>query len=328
MRDLCMRTTGVRIATVIAAAAMTSAAPALAGDGKDKVIIRPSTMIVGHMADTVIVDEDKQVIELRIENGEITVMVDGEEVAHDRVRSEGGRVVVLDEDCNPMKSFHAFLNPGENDFVFAMPGGKGDVRFEGPRPDVMIGVHLTDPGAALRKHLKLEPGEGTMIGGLYEGLPAHKAGLKQYDIIVSVEGTRVDDPRSILEALQGLEDGDEVTLSVIQNGRRKQFDVTVEDFDPARMDPSNLIGGAAGTGIRIPNLEFEFAPGQDFHWRDFLVDPGSKQIFRWRSDDRRPQREPREDEIADERLERLNQRMEELRDLIDQLVEDARRRDR
>ncbi len=52
----------------------------------------------------------------------------------------------------------------------------------------MIGVHLGDPGKALRKHLRLEPGEGTMISGLYKGLAADKAGLQQYDIIIAVDG--------------------------------------------------------------------------------------------------------------------------------------------
>ena len=326
MKGFYMRSTRVRIATAIAAAATTSVTPALAGDKDSKVIIRPRTAIVG-TANAVLVDGDKHVIEMRVENGAVTVMVDGEEVAQDRIRTEGGQVIVLDEDGNPMKSLHLFLNPGENDFVFAMPGGKGKVdwQFQGPRPDVMIGVHLTQPGPALRKHLKLEPDEGMMIGGLFEGLPAHKAGLRQYDIIVSVEGNRVDDPGSILEALQDLEDGDEITLGVIQEGRHKQFDVTVEDFDPARMDPSILIGGGAGARIQIPNLEFELQPGHEFRWRDFLVDPGSKEIFRWRSDDERPRRESRDN---DEQLDRLNQRMEELRDLIDQLVEESRTRDR
>ena len=143
-----------------------------------------------------------------------------------------------------------------------------------------------------------------------------------------MEGNRVDDPGSILEALQDLEAGDEVTLGVIQEGRRKQFDVTVEDFDPTRMDASILIGGGARARIEIPNLEFEFAPDHEFRWRDFLVDPGSKQIFRWRSDDGRPHRESRDDGIVDERLDRLNQRMEELRELIDELVDEARTRDR
>jgi hypothetical protein len=188
----------------------------------------------------------------------------------------------------------------------------------------MIGVHLTQPGPALRLHLKLEAGEGMMIGGLFEDLPAHKAGLRQYDIIVSVEGNRVDDPGTILEALKGLEAGDEITLGVIQAGRHKQFDVTVESFDPQRMEPSVLIGGGSGARILIPDLEFELQQGHDFRWRDFLVDPGSKEIFRWRTDEARPQRESSHD---DERLDRLNQRMEELHDLIDQLVEEARDRE-
>ena len=304
-----MHTSLFPIVSAAVAAAVLTATPAMAGD---------QTRV-----DTVVVDDVRRVIELRVDGSEVIVKVNGEEIAHDRIRAEGGRIIVLDEDGNEMKSLNLFVNPGGADFVFATLGDEAGVGWPivGPHPDVMIGVHLGDPGKALRSHLRMEPGEGTMITGLYKGLPADKAGLEQYDIIIAVNGEDVDNPRSIMEALSGLAAGDEITLDVIQRGRRKQFDVTVEAFDAKRMTPSSLIGGGAMTRIELPDFDFDFnfAPGNDFDkWRELLVDPKRKELFRWRY------RVQGGDEEIDLRLQHLNDRMEELHEMIDQLIEQAR----
>ncbi len=305
-----MHTSLFPIVSAAVAAAVLTATPAMAGD---------QTRV-----DTVVVDDVRRVIELRVDGSEVIVKVNGEEIAQDRIRAEGGRVIILDEDGNERKSLNLLMNPGGADYLFfATLGDEAGVGWPivGPHPDVMIGVHLGDPGKALRSHLRLEPGEGTMITGLYKGLPADKAGLEQYDIIIAVNGEDVDNPASIMEALSGLAAGDEVTLDVIQRGRRKQFDVTVEAFDATRMNPSNLIGGGAMARIEIPDFDFnfEFAPGHDFgKWRELLFDPKRKELFRWRY------RVQEGDQEIDLRLQRLNDRMEELHEMIDQLIEQAR----
>ncbi len=316
---------------VIAAALAVTATPALACGDDERVIVGTRAPFIHADAISVVVGEDADhVVEVRVENGETTVIVDGEEVARDRFRTENGNVIVLDEDGNEIRSMKLFMNAGDHDFVFALPGGKKGLRWQVGRPhaNVMLGVHLADPGAALRKHLRLEPGVGSMIRGLYKGLPAERAGLQQYDVIIAVDGEPVDDPGTILETLTEAEAGDEVTLSVVQNGRHKQFTVTLDAFDAAKMDPANLIGGVGSIlPFGIPNLAFEFAPGTDFKFRSLLVDPDKKDLFvpdashfrQWRGDNR---------ELDDDRLERLNERMAELHEMIDRLVKEAQQRER
>ena len=220
------------------------------------------------------------------------------------------------------------VEPGFEIARIVVHGDKKGFRWQVGRPhaNVMLGVHLTDPGPALRKHLRLESGEGSMIRGLYKGLPADRAGLQQYDVIVAVDGEPIDNHGTILETLAEAEAGDEVTLSVVQNGRHKQFTVTLDAFDAAKMDPANLIGGG-GSMFRFafPNLEFEFAPVADFQFKRFLVDPDKMDVFvpdvhfgRWRSDNR---------ELDDDRLQHLNERMAELHEMIDRLVKEARQRE-
>ena len=120
-------------------------------------------------------------IEVRVENGEISVKVDGEEVSVDRL----GEV---------LESFGVVLDSDDFDFDFDFDLGFGfgpdDMRFAfAPdfEPKVILGIQMAPPGAALERHLRLEPGTTTMISGLYEGLPAQVAGLEEFDIIVAVD---------------------------------------------------------------------------------------------------------------------------------------------
>jgi hypothetical protein len=326
----CLLTNISRLPVIAATIALT-ATPALACSDDQRVVIETIAPFSGAHATAMMIGEDADhVVEVRIENGETTVIVDGEQVAQNRFRTENGEVIVLDEDGNEIKALKLFMDGGDHDFVFGLPGGKEGLRWQLKRPhaNVMLGVHLADPGAALRKHLRLEPGEGSMIGGLFKGLPAERAGLQQYDVIVAIDGEPVDDHGTIMETLTAAEAGDEVTLSVVQNGRHKQFTVTLDAFDAAKMNPANMIGGGGGAMLRfgIPNMEFKFAPGEDFEFKRFLVDPDKKDLFvpdtshfrRWRSND---------SELDDERLEHLNERMAELHKMIDRLVKEARQRE-
>ncbi len=316
---------------VMAAALAVTATPALACGDNERVIVRALAPSIQADALSIVVGEDADhVVEVRVENGETTVIVDGEEVAHDRFRTEDGNVIVFDKDGNEIKSLKLFMNDGDHDFFMALPGGKEGFQWPVGRPhaNVMLGVHLADPGAALRKHLRLEPGEGSMIRGLYKGLPAERAGLQQYDVIIAIDGEPVDSSGTILETLAEAEAGDEVTLSVVQNGRHKQFTVTLDAFDAAKMEPTNLIGGG-GAMLRFgfPNLDFEFAPGADFQFKRFLVDPDKKDLFVPDTFHFRPYRSDK-GELDEDRLEHLNERMAELHEMIDRLVKEAQQRER
>ena len=325
----CLLTNISRLPLIAAAIAVTATPVLACGDTERVIVLAKAPSIQSDAISIMVADDADHVVEVRVENGETTVIVDGEEVTHDRFRTENGNVIVLDKDGNEIHALKLFMNAGDHDFVLGLPGGKKGFRWQIGRPhaNVMLGVHLADPGAALRKHLRLEPGEGSMISGLYEGLGAHRAGLQQYDVITAIDGEPVDDPGTILEILAAAEAGDEVTLSVVQNGRHKEFTVTLDAFDAQKMAPANLIGGG-GTlfPFGIPNFDFQFAPGADFQFKRFLVDPDKMDVFvpdvmhfgRWHSDN---------GELDDERIEHLNERMADLREMIDRLVKEARQRE-
>ena len=324
------------LAAVAAMALATLESAAVAGGGKDRDISTRAFVISGDGPSSKV---EAHTFEVRVADGEVTVTIDGEGLPAHQFRLEDGEVVILDEDGRELKSFGVVLGGGD-DFHMTWAGAEPfvDIRTVYPQgvPNVLVGVHLDEPDEALVYHLRLAKGQTTMISGLYKGLPAHKAGLDRYDIIVGVDGQQPADPKSILKILADKEPGDDVKFTVIHKGRTKEFSVTLEAFDAARMDPSQLIGGGGfRSRIFIPGQgEIEIMPGlpEMKEWQ-ILIDPESRQRFKRLEQfrlqegfneelrERLQERIPRD---LDERMEGLSERLEEMQEMINRLVEQAR----
>ncbi len=335
MDSMNTNTSWFALAALGIAAATLLAAPATAGDPQEKVHVIAKTVVITDDSPMAVVS-DRQTIEVRIEDGDISVKVDGEEIPADRIiRGDAGRIIILDDDGNEISVIGGGFDEGERGRRFRLRlGPRGDAprggpgpRFEidVPHPKVMLGIHLAEPGKALQRHLGLEPGSTTMISALYKGLPAHDAGLDQFDIITAIDGQTPADPHSIHEALADREPGETVTLSVIHEGRAGEIVVTLEAFDADAMHSADLIGG--GPAIHI-DRGFRL-PMPDINWREFVIDPDASRLFRRLE---RPTRERLEEfqhllrerapRHIEERLEQLNDRIDDLMEMLDKLVEE------
>jgi hypothetical protein len=297
--------------------------------------------------------EESHQIEVRVEDGDITVVIDGEEVPADRIEKDGRRIVVLDENGDEIRSFG--MGHGDMDFRFGFggegpmfrqwrdadglfaPGDNQPFTFFGdagqPAP-VMLGVTMSEPGAALRYHLDLDEGEATLITGVYEGLPADDAGLREHDIIVSVDGDEAG-PGAIRERLQDMEDGDRLRLTVISRGERRNVAVRVSEYDLEAMREAEF----HGSGRAAPfGMGYRVLPGGDVKgFGDFFVAPNAElyrapgnvqfdsEELKKRIEDAMKDREhnmrfgPREG--GDERLGDIDDRMAELEKMLDRLLE-------
>ena len=322
--------------------------PAAAGEERDVTIIRNGVVVGGdHVSSGSVAvlaagpQGEGHRVEVRVENGEVSVNVDGKEIPVERIRLKDGRVVIVDDDGNEQSLFGVVVGEDDRAWRFRF-GGEGDMEgpmrwgrlwedFSGPRPTVMLGIHMTEPGKALEHHLGLKPGNTTMITGVYEGLPAHEAGLEEFDIIVAVDGERPADPGSIRDILADMEAEDVVTLTIIHKGERDRVRAVLRAFDGEAMREAPLIGSGPGLDVESflrtrPGLE---RGRQGMDWQDFLVDPDSARLFRMLRDGDRfrdaekiiRERVPRD--LA-ERLEKLNERVAELKEMLDRLVGQAR----
>lgn len=93
-----------------------------------------------------------------------------------------------------------------------------------------IGVSLYDLSDQLAKHYGATDG-GALINEVVKDSPAEKAGLEAGDVIVKLDGNKVEDTQEIREAIADKDDGDKVAVTVLRNGSEKTFDVDVEESD-------------------------------------------------------------------------------------------------
>jgi serine protease Do len=63
------------------------------------------------------------------------------------------------------------------------------------------------------------------------GSPADKAGLKEYDIILEIDGEKIDQESSLAKIIRKKKVGDKVELKVLSKGEEKQVEITLEAAD-------------------------------------------------------------------------------------------------
>ncbi len=196
----------------------------------------------------------------------------------------------------------------------------------------MLGVTMVAPSAALRSHLELEEGKSTMVSGVLEGLPADQAGLREFDVIIAINGVREADPASIRAFLQEQQAGDQMDLTVIRQGKRRQVTVTLTAYDADAMRDATYKG--SGEGAILQNT-VRFAPG-DVNLRGFMFGP-DEEVFkvqpgqRWFDEAQKrlhgamPQEKSLDQEDQEWTLEpgeqRLDRRMAEIERMLDEVLE-------
>ena len=83
---------------------------------------------------------------------------------------------------------------------------------------------------------------GALINEVVEDSPAEEAGLKAGDVIVKMDGKRVDDISEIREAIQDKDEDETIGVTVLRDGSEKTFDVGIEE--------SNTWTGIGVPGVR------------------------------------------------------------------------------
>jgi len=90
-----------------------------------------------------------------------------------------------------------------------------------------IGVELQAVTPALAESFKLGAPQGAIISGVLRNGPADKAGARPGDVLLSVEGTRVTDPQSVLNVVAALEPGRTAKLRINRRGEQVELPVTI-----------------------------------------------------------------------------------------------------
>ncbi|MDZ7331598.1 MAG: DegQ family serine endoprotease [candidate division KSB1 bacterium] len=107
--------------------------------------------------------------------------------------------------------------------------------------------------------LGLENSQGALIASVEKGTPADKAGLKEQDVVLEVDGRKVVDDNDFRLRIAERNPGDKVRLKIVRDGKIKEITVTLterpDDRPPAQMSARET----EKLGIRVANLTRERA---------------------------------------------------------------------
>ncbi len=90
-----------------------------------------------------------------------------------------------------------------------------------------IGVELQNPKPELLKVYGAP--HGTFVSKIESGSPADKAGVKQEDVIIAMNGKPIKASDDLVNAISDSKVGSRITLTVIRDGEKKEIPVTVGD---------------------------------------------------------------------------------------------------
>lgn len=88
-----------------------------------------------------------------------------------------------------------------------------------------LGISLQDIDQGLAESFNLPNQNGALVGDVYPGTPAQKAGIEPGDVIVEFNGKKVTDTHSLQLMVTQMSPGSEASVKVIRNGSEKTLTV-------------------------------------------------------------------------------------------------------
>ncbi len=121
-----------------------------------------------------------------------------------------------------------------------------------------LGISVQDITPEMMEHFKLKEKEGVLIGQVYSGTGAEKAGLASGDIIKSVDDKPVKNVSELVKEIQKKRVGQMVKLSVLRDGKPMTIEVTTSAM-PDKAELQKEKEGEEKLGARLQELTPQLA---------------------------------------------------------------------
>ncbi|MBD3422229.1 MAG: Do family serine endopeptidase [Chitinivibrionales bacterium] len=146
--------------------------------------------------------------------------------------NSGGALTNLDGEVIGINTLIYSRTGGSMGIGFAIPINMAkrvmqDLIYKGKVTRGWIGVTIQPVSDAMSEAMGLEGVRGVLIGDVFDGQPADKAGIKRGDVIISINGTEVNSPNDLRNVVAAIEPGTKTTFTVVREGKEKTVEVTV-----------------------------------------------------------------------------------------------------
>ncbi|MEA1897090.1 MAG: trypsin-like peptidase domain-containing protein [Bacteroidota bacterium] len=106
-----------------------------------------------------------------------------------------------------------------------------DLKEYGRVQRAILGVSINDVNAKLVKDKNLDSIEGVYINSVSEGGAAFDAGIKEGDIVLSIDRVNVNSVAELQERFSRYRPGDRVPIVIKRKGKSKQYDVVLRNLE-------------------------------------------------------------------------------------------------
>ena len=131
-----------------------------------------------------------------------------------------------------------------------------DIMQHGTVQRAMLGISMQEIDGNLQKEKGLKTTKGVFIAEVVKGSPADKSGIRENDVLVSVNGVQVNSAPAVQEQVSKYRPKDKISVDVIRDGKQKEISVVLEGRDAqiAKMEESR-----AGV-LKLYGAELKDAP--------------------------------------------------------------------
>jgi serine protease Do len=157
--------------------------------------------------------------------------------------------IQTDAAINPGNSGGPLLNidgkvVGINTAIYSRTGSYSGIGFAVPSNMVRtVAEELINEGKVSQGYIGINMGEipsgmdlpantqGVFVAKVLPATPAEKAGLKPYDIIQSIDGTKVTSPGEVRRKVSLIRPGNKITLGILRDGKQVSVPLVLGDFE-------------------------------------------------------------------------------------------------
>jgi serine protease Do len=149
--------------------------------------------------------------------------------------NSGGPLITQDGKVVGMTT--AILSPsgGSIGIGFAIPSDliqhiAQDLESSGHVTRGYLGVEAQPVTGPMAKALNLPSSGGALVAAVEPNTPAAKAGVQAGDVIRSVNGKSIEDPRALADDIANIKPGSEAHVAVVRDGHQQTLDVNVAEM--------------------------------------------------------------------------------------------------